>query len=98
MRRPTIQGPHGHPLDDIGPGRALRFMDEGVFDPTSSKIEFLVGPDRYEEPESEEELLDVDDIFAKDFDRVWREQELTCPGSLPIGPTALRTPSLRAEG
>jgi len=64
-------------------------MDEGVFDPTSSKIEILVGPDRYEEPESEDELLDVDAICAKDFDRVWREQELTCPGSLPIGPTAV---------
>ena len=52
-------------------------MDEGVFDPTSiSEIAFLVGPDRYEEADCEEEFLDVDDIFAKDFDRVWREQEL----------------------
>jgi hypothetical protein len=74
-------------------------MDEGVFDPTSiSEIAFLVGPDRYEEADCEEEFLDVDDIFAKDFDRVWREQELACPGSLSIEPTALRTPSLRAEG
>lgn len=74
-------------------------MDKGVFDPTSSKIEILVGPDRYEEPESEEELLDVDDIYAKDFDRVWREQELTCPGSLRSGrrPFRHRLSALKAD-
>ena len=89
----------GRPVDDIGPGRALRFMDKGVFDPTSSKIEILVGPDRYEEPESEDELLDVDAICAKDFDRVWREQELTCPGSWRSGrrPFRHRLSALKAD-
>lgn len=63
---------------------------------------FLAGPDRYEEWDGEDDLLDIDDIFAKPFERILREQREAAAEhgaeSVDVVPDCVVTPSLRAPG
>jgi len=73
--------------------------DKEPFDPSSiCEAAFLAGPERYESRDDEDDLLDIDDIFGKDFGAVWGDQKAYDPDSLTIGKDAVRTPSLMAEG
>jgi len=69
------------------------------FDPsTMCEDAFLAGPERYAAWDGKGDLLDIDDIFAKDFREMYREQLEFDPNSVRISKSATRTPSLMAEG
>jgi len=69
------------------------------FDPSSiCEDAFLAGPDRYAAWDEEDDLLEIDEIFGKDFRRVYIDQREHDPASLEIRADAVRTRSLKAEG
>jgi len=73
------------------------------FDPASlGEDAFLAGPDRYEEWDGEDDLLDIDDVFAKPFERILSEQHMAATrhgaASVEIVPDGAVTPSQRAPG
>jgi GNAT superfamily N-acetyltransferase len=82
---------------------------DGPWNPASIGVdEFLAGPDRFaDDPDDdgdgpEADLLDIDDIFAKDFARVLAEQREAAASygaaSPDPEPDAVATPSLKAPG
>lgn len=74
-------------------------MYEEPFDPaTLCEDAFLAGPGRYDSWDGKGNLLDIDDIFGKDFWDLYREQEEFDSASVSICDSAIRTPSLMAAG
>ena len=74
-------------------------MSEEPYDPAAiTEDAFLAGPERWDDWDGEDELLDIDDVFAKDFERILGEQRDCEPGSVEIEPDATHTPSYGNPG